>query len=420
MWGKGQKVVDIEVVLLLPEQDPTLQKSLLLMKKKAIQRQNSLNKKNILANYCFNRNYFLALNIIKLTIFMKNFNKKRSFGTGLMLTLVIALGGGCSLDPTDSKLLSEKNPELLMDSKLLLAKEILKASQDSEFRNFVLKGVREKFDGDYNFLLSNMNSKTVKARLFPNQNALINLISENQNFENGLQIYIPNFEEKANARTTNIDSEVTLVFQETNESIKEVDGYKLIDNELIKLDFKISEEFAKDNEVWVLGYNERIGLENYTSIDRNSRVLGAGEYIYQIQVPDLSEIEHWTAGAIELTARVATQKSGDALVYYYGDISRSDLKDRKWKTMNTFIANWTTTSIGDYMKVHWTERDGGDKNAIKIILTMPSSENVPVETKVEFTIDNLDDNLGHQMVQFIDSQTQIYSTGLISWKMKSI
>lgn len=306
-----------------------------------------------------------------------------------------------------------------MDSKLLLAREVLKASQDSEFRNFVLSGVSGKFDGDYNFLLSNMNSQTFKARLFHNQNELLNLISENQNFENGLQIYIPNFEEKANARTTNIDSEVTLVFQETDESIKEVDGYKLIDNELVKLDFKITEEFAKDNEVWVLGYNERIGLENYTSIDRNSRVVGAGEYIDQIQVPDLSEIEHWTAGAIELTARVATQKSGDALVYYYGDIPRNDLKDKKWKTMNTFIANWTTTSIGDYMKVHWTERDGGG-GSVKITLTMPSSENVPFETKVEFTIAKKDDNLGHQIVQFTDLTSQIYGTGLISWKMKSL
>lgn len=280
--------------------------------------------------------------------------------------------------------------------------------------------VGKKFDGDYNFLLSSLWDQTLHSRRLQINDDIMISIEENQNFENGLQIYIPNFESKLKARMTATETETIVVFQESNETIKEVDGYKLIDGELVKLDFKISEEFAKTNDVWVLGYNERIGDFNFANSDKSARVVGTGEYIHQIQIPNLSEIESWTAGAIELTARVATQKSGDALVYYYGDISRKDLKDRKWKTMNTFIANWTVTSIGDYMKVHWTERDGGAKNAIKITLTMPSSENVPVETKVEFTINNLDDDLGHQMVQFTDSQTQVYSTGLISWKMKSM
>lgn len=96
-----------------------------------------------------------------------------------------------------------------------------------------------------------------------------------------------------------------------------------------------------------------------------------------------------------------------------------DFKDQKWKTLNTFIVNWTLNALGDYIKVHWTERDGGGGSK-KITLTMPASTNVPFETKVEFTITTDDDDLGHQMVQFTDAISQIYSTGWISWKMKSL
>jgi hypothetical protein len=300
----------------------------------------------------------------------------------------------------------------------VLAKEVLRKSEIPEFRNLVYEFVGKKFDGDHNVLFSTLESQNAKSRTKIDSD-FISLIAENQNNENGLQIYIPNFEENLNKRLDGSNQQIILVFQEFDESIKEVDGFKLVGDELIKLDFKITEEFANDHEIWVLGYNERIGLGDFLNVDRNSRTIGAGEYIYQLQVPNLSDIEHWTAGAIELTARVATQKSGDALTYHYGDIKRKHLKDRKWRTMNTFIANWTTTAIGDYIKVHWTERDGGD-GEVKVTLTMPKSENVPVDTKVEFTIKGKDDNLGHQIVQFNDSVNQIYSTGFISWTMKSL
>jgi hypothetical protein len=356
---------------------------------------------------------------------MKNLIKKAIFA--LVIPSSIVMGGwGCSPELTenispDSELNSnDVNQASEISKKLILAKEILKASEDPKFRNLIWEETGKKFDGDFNFLLSNLSGKTTNARKFNLNERLLNLIKENQNLENGLQIYIPFQEEKAKLRLNENPSEVILVFQELDEKQKEVEGYTLNNDELVKMNFKISEEFAKTNEVWVLGYNERIGLTGYLSIDRNARVAGAGEYIHQIQVPDLSAIEHSTAGAIELTARVATQRSGDALVYTYPDISRGDLKDRKWKTLDTFIANWNLTTIGDYLKVHWTERDGGDKDVVKITLTMPASTNIPYDTKVEFTIDNRDDDLGHQMVQFTDSQTQIYSTGLISWKMKSL
>ncbi len=353
---------------------------------------------------------------------MKNLVKKFNLSFNAIFIGVFGLllvGGGCTLDP------QEFNPDHHVNNlpnqfegKLELAKEILLQSENSEFRDLVYQLAGEKSDGDFNFLLQDLEFHQKKSRIFFDSN-ILSLISANQNQENGLQIYIPNFEKTLSKRINGSDAEIVLVFQELDESIKEVDGFKLVGEELIKLDYKITEDNAVNHEIWVLGYNERIGLDNFLSIDRNSRTIGAGEYIYQIQVPDLSAIEHWTAGAIELTARVATQKSGDALVYTYGDISRGDLKDKKWKTMNTFIANWTTTSIGDYMKVHWTERDGGNGDLIKITLTMPKSENVPIDTKVEFTIRSKDDNLGHQIVQFSDSESQIYSTGLISWKMKS-
>ncbi len=84
-----------------------------------------------------------------------------------------------------------------------------------------------------------------------------------------------------------------------------------------------------------------------------------------------------------------------------------------------FIAYWNKNTIGDYIKVHWTEVDGGERDVITISLTMPRSESFPIDTKVEFKLRKLDDDLGHQMVQFTDPETQKYGTGLIEWYMKN-
>ncbi len=109
-----------------------------------------------------------------------------------------------------------KNPNI--SKKLLLAEELLRVSSNPDFRNLIFMEAGKKTDGDYNFLLSSLKNETHLSKLLTSDDNLYLLIEENQNSENGLQLYIPYFEERVKFRETNYDSDIVLVFQELEET----------------------------------------------------------------------------------------------------------------------------------------------------------------------------------------------------------
>lgn len=82
-------------------------------------------------------------------------------------------------------------------------------------------------------------------------------------------------------------------------------------NDLEELNFLISEEFVMENEIWVIGPNERVGNDNFISLmkedegkDLKVSVYGNGAlYVGSIMVPDLGAIESWVQGKVELELR---------------------------------------------------------------------------------------------------------------------
>lgn len=199
-------------------------------------------------------------------------------------------------------------------------------------------------------------------------------------------------------------------------------------NDLEELNFLISEEFVMENEIWVIGPNERVGNDNFISLEKEDEgkdlkvsVYGNGAlYVGSIMVPDLGAIESWVQGKVELELRAFSPNISNLLSYSYPQIKRDDLKNQKWKAVNTFICNWTSV-VGDYIILHWTEDDGGSSST-PVTINYPATETSPAMT-FTFTIQSDDDDLGYAAVLKTDQPNNIpyigtlYNTGLIQWKM---
>ncbi|MEP4670903.1 MAG: hypothetical protein ABJZ91_18920, partial [Cyclobacteriaceae bacterium] len=97
------------------------------------------------------------------------------------------------------------------------------------------------------------------------------------------QIYIPYFENHtesegiSNGRSANADASPVIVIYTGDESKEEWPGFQLNESgELTDVGFLINENYAEENEVWVISFNERIENGEIVAFDEedisNSRV----------------------------------------------------------------------------------------------------------------------------------------------------
>ena len=156
------------------------------------------------------------------------------------------------------------------------------------------------------------------------------------------------------------------------------DGYIADENgNLKKLDFKISEKYAEENEVWVISNNET--LPNLISIRNgklNGRVSGYQEFVNLIQVPNLGAIEGWPAGGLEfkLTAANSISKFFESNL---PKISRSYLKNQKWYTLDRFLFRWYPSENGSLVGLSWVELDDGGDESETLSWTVPANNGFP-------------------------------------------
>lgn len=295
---------------------------------------------------------------------------------------------------------------------------------NKNFKEFLYGEIEKQFDGDYNVLIDvllekNVNSKS-KAVGFSKR-----ITDEFQSQDIYPQIFIPFYEElKAEGILGSKDPIV--VFPTPDEAIREYPGYILNDKvELQELDFMISEEFAMQNEIWVISPNERVGNTDFVSLNKEDEgrylkisAFGNGTlYVSQIMVPDLGSIESWVRGKVELELRAFSPGIPNLLNYSYPQIKRDKLKNQRWHSVGTNICTWAP-SVGDYVILHWTESDGGSTST-PITINYPATETSPAMS-FTYTIKTDDQDLGYAAVLKTDNIGDLYNTGKIQWKMGMI
>lgn len=122
------------------------------------------------------------------------------------------------------------------------------------FREFIYKEVEKRFDGDYNVLINKVQSEYLKKKKSSNIELALSYF---ENLNVYPQIFIPFYEDlKRNNKLASNNPIMVIYIDETETD--EYTGYRITKKGLEKLDFMISEEFAKKHEIWVFSINERV------------------------------------------------------------------------------------------------------------------------------------------------------------------
>ncbi len=183
------------------------------------------------------------------------------------------------------------------------------------------------------------------------------------------QIYIPFYEElkaekmNSNARVLTTDSDPVIVLFSGDDSQDVFPAYQLSDSgELEEAGFMVDEEFAMNNEVWVISLNERyFGDETdlaETGAPSNGRTVASPSAIVD-QIKCKCHKESWAAGASEvhIITIVSDYRFFNLDINLYGNgeheggqiykFSRKDVKKKRSKDVNFYILNdWNERAPG--------------------------------------------------------------------------
>lgn len=257
-----------------------------------------------------------------------------------------------------------------------LGQSILSMVNDLEFREIVYQQIEKRVDGDDNVLIETLSKiptssrKTIGARMDESVNIEGNVGRALAQFK-GIegrdlypQIYIPFYENVKQRREANPQTRLALVQESPKIVLYDGDetqtvfkGYYLNDSgELTESNLEIDEEYAENNEVWVISLNENIDDANSTT----STLSSPSAKIDKVRIK--CHKESWVAGASEvhIITWVSSYRFYDLeiLLYNGGDyeggrikkISRSDVKDKKMHDINfNIVKNWNDKApLADY------------------------------------------------------------------------
>jgi hypothetical protein len=153
--------------------------------------------------------------------------------------------------------IDETGDNKLKEELKILANSIGQLYKESDFKDYVYSEIDKKFDGDYNTLLKNIEKGYHHSDILKGGNSgmSMNYFKDQKLFP---QIYIPFYDELNKKGKLGKSSPAILIYTDENES-GQYEGFKIDKNgDLIKLDFLLTEDYAKNNEVWVISINERV------------------------------------------------------------------------------------------------------------------------------------------------------------------
>jgi hypothetical protein len=347
------------------------------------------------------------------------------------------------------------------------AKSLAKTLEEQEVRVFIHEKANEQFDGDYDILF-----KDIAYHKFSDNENLIEKLVKNDNSttdKNASRVFFESIienEKRFNiAVPVNCDkwicqSFIPLVAIQGNDSQIEYESY---DNNggINYLDAKVTPTFP----VVVVGINERTdnegnllsgfkfdnggGIENpndnpnpacngCTFGGGGGNALGGGggsggkgggggsgganpradkcaEYLDQIKIPKMNDIELWGNGEPELWV-VVTSATGIKIGEQLLPIKKREDADNKWLKIDRFIVTWDFTTFGNYIDYYFWEDDPcvgspGDK----IEYTHVYNGNT---IKVTHTIQDCDEDCKNWLVGRYDKAGTTYSTGRVDFKMR--
>lgn len=304
---------------------------------------------------------------------------------------------------------------------------ILDASKHSEFREFVLHECVKQKQGDYNVRVKDI---VTRFKGNPNFDKTVNHLLELSKEIKRIGItqepilFYPRAEEFDRNGNDKITNQRPTSFPSNNDEqiigVIEGDinpdfsspGY-IVDNGTSLIFYRnITEEYAWENDVWVVGFEENVSAANMVAAANDTEIFARTqnrpEYGAIIQVTNLNAIEHWTSGKFEFKIIVLASNGTVISEREFGRWRRRNFKDLRWHNFQHFIANWNTNNQGNWMIENWIEEDGGQSASITISTPPPSGQSGPT-VSVTIPSRSLDDNLGRATIQFTDPITQIYN-----------
>lgn len=138
----------------------------------------------------------------------------------------------------------------------------------------------------------------------------------------------------------------------------------------------ISESFAWNNDVVVIGVEEE---SSYIRDDTNPARLNPVKALARrdpsrleiggrILVTNISEIESWIYGKLEMKYFVNSSSGTLIKERAFAKITRRDINNR-WVDLNDPIGNWDINIWGPYQYERWIEEDGGSPTTISTPIT---------------------------------------------------
>lgn len=312
--------------------------------------------------------------------------------------------------------------------------EILTMSKNMDFHRYVLNECLKQKHGEYNVYLADIvNNYKANADFKGSIEKIESLIPKIKVLSYGREplIYYPKAEtiedqNKVNTRTEPGNSttfeEPVGVFQEVYNTDYSSPGF-YVESSTGQLTFfqNITEDYAWENDVWVIGEEENVSSGNMIPAVEDltlngGRVNGEAEKGGILQVTNLNALEHWTAGKFEFKYFVHNAFGTEIKKRAFGKTKRKYFRDKKWYDYNDFIANWNTANIGNWMIESWIEEDYGEP--LNVSNTFPAPCTGCPTTTISYSIKEHDEEMDRSMVQFTDSKSQVYNISYANFKRK--
>lgn len=193
----------------------------------------------------------------------------------------------------------------------------------------------------------------------------------------------------------------------------------------------ISEEFAWNNNVWVVGYEEirtSGNLKRYVppvqeestnsklSTLTGSRDPSRYEFGGRINIANVGQLEAWIAGKLEMKYFVSNSTGMTIKERAFGQIERG-LADNRWHDFQDLIGNWNSAIWGPYTYERWIEEDGGSPITVSTPVTpIPGGPTYNISTTM--TSDDMDCGLAG--VHYDDSFYGNFPYPSSSWRVYTI
>lgn len=228
-----------------------------------------------------------------------------------------------------------------LDNLTTIGKGVLHSSKNNDFRKMVYAEIEKRFDGDEDVLIKTLEENANKMNISLIQNiakSMRNISDVRVNAETALkafsniegneyypQVYIPFFEELKKNGKIGTSNPTIVIFNGDSKGSKQngVPGY-IVDNDgSIKQIANVKEDYAKNNEVWVISLNERTVktkegiklkkelINNLESLKKNNKVIGVNDWEWKIErmKVNIHKDSGWLMGDSEVCMK--------AVVVYY-------------------------------------------------------------------------------------------------------